>query len=438
MRLATRLACALFVLGALASTAHAQFQTPVRYNEGPGVKLTDSLVFHPGLAIEGRYDSNALLSDSSRAGAPYLRLIAHLNLTTTSPQRRTAGDGTVASSQVEFGLQSSFAYREYFSGDDDVTQQRALEISAGLNFRWTPSRYFNLEILDSYTRSVQARNFFVLPGSTARPNDTLSQNLNRLTARANIVPGGGRLSFGLGYSLNFSLFEDDRFDQANRFIHEVAFNGKFKLLPKTALTLDVTQQFTSYPSDPDNPADPGNQQDSKPFRVYAGFTGLFTPRLSVLIKVGYGNSIHDANESFSSVLAKVELGYAIAPTAKMKLGYERSFQDSQFANFYTDHRVYGGYDHLIAGRFVLHLDAAYSYRSFDGFPPSGISNVGSLDQNLLSGGLSFDYQIRDWVYVGIGYDLQLQGVSADNPNAPLVGVLDFTRHQVYAKVGISY
>ncbi|MCK5799837.1 MAG: hypothetical protein KAI47_21755, partial [Deltaproteobacteria bacterium] len=115
MRYATRLACALVVLGALGSTAHAQFQTPVRYNEGPGVKLTDSLVFHPGLAVEGRYDNNVLLSNHTLAGAPYLRLIGHLNLATNSPQR---GGGK---QPVQFGLQSSLAYREYFSGDTAVT-----------------------------------------------------------------------------------------------------------------------------------------------------------------------------------------------------------------------------------------------------------------------------------------------------------------------------
>ncbi len=433
MRYATRLVCALsilgLILGAFVSTAQAQFQTPVRYNEGPGVKLTDGLVFHPGLAVEGRYDSNALLLDSSR-GAPYLRLIAHLSLATNSPQRLTGGDGRIAKQTVRFGLQTSLAYREYFSDVDAVTNQRALEIGGALTFSWTPSRYFTFELVDNYTRSVQARNSLLVSGE--RTSTTLSQNLNRLTARGILVPGGGRLSLSLGYSLNLNLFEDSGFEAANKLAHEVGFQGKFKLLPKTALTLDVIQQFTTYIED----QTPNN--DSKPFRVYAGFTGLITPRFGVLLKVGYGNSIHETDGSFSSVIAKAEVGYAIAPTAKMKVGFERSFADSPFANFYTDNRVYAGYDHLIASRFVLHLNLAYSYRDFGGFPAAGLNGITKISQNLLSGVLALDYQIKEWVYVGVGYDLQLQTVS-DAPNAgETIGAIDFNRHQVYGKVGISY
>ena len=78
----------------LCSRAEAQFATPLRYNqEGPGIKLTDSLVFHPGLAVEGRYDSNVLFTDTARKGAPYLRLIGHLDLATRPPKRMKSGDG---------------------------------------------------------------------------------------------------------------------------------------------------------------------------------------------------------------------------------------------------------------------------------------------------------------------------------------------------------
>ena len=78
MRTISRLAGALITL-LFASSALAQFNAPIRYNEGPGLKLSDSLVFHPGLDVEGRYDSNVFYADQAK-GAPYLRLIGHLHL----------------------------------------------------------------------------------------------------------------------------------------------------------------------------------------------------------------------------------------------------------------------------------------------------------------------------------------------------------------------
>lgn len=83
MRIFLRLTSALIILFT-ANQAQAQFNAPIRYNEGPGVKLSDSLVFHPGVEVEGRYDSNALYTDSPK-GAPYMRFIGHLDLATLSP-----------------------------------------------------------------------------------------------------------------------------------------------------------------------------------------------------------------------------------------------------------------------------------------------------------------------------------------------------------------
>ena len=65
-----RLASLIAAVQLISNTAMAQFVAPIRYNEGPGIKLTDSLVFHPGLEVEGRYDSNARYGDTSNPFVP--------------------------------------------------------------------------------------------------------------------------------------------------------------------------------------------------------------------------------------------------------------------------------------------------------------------------------------------------------------------------------
>lgn len=431
------LALLLFVSG----TAHAQFSTPIRYNEGPGVKLTDSLVFHPGVAIETRYDNNPLATDNELQGAAYMRLIAHLDLATLSAQRRTDGSGAVSRQAFEFRLRSALAYREYLSGEDAVQEQRALEIDAGLLLKYAPSRMITLQLSDDYGRQVTARNFQVVGdggGTVTLPSATLSRDLNRLAAEAKLSPGGGRLALAAGYALNLDAFEDDGFNRNNKFFHEAFLRGSYKLLPKTAVMLEVVQQFYDYYNLSGSPSLFDNVT-SKPFRAYAGFSGLITPKFSVLAKVGYGNSFYDQNADFSSVLAKVELGYQIGPTARAKVGYERRFDDSFYGNYFADHIVYAGYDHQVAQRFLLHLMFDYRFRAYDGFPTG--SGVSVLDMNLVTLGAGFDYQIKDWVYVGIGYDLQLQNIT-DGPSladaTSAFGLTDFTRHQVFGKVGVSY
>ncbi|MCA9669819.1 MAG: outer membrane beta-barrel protein [Myxococcales bacterium] len=419
-------------------SASAQQATPIRYNEGPGIKLSDALVFHPGLSIEMRYDSNVLFTNRQLQGAPYLRLIGHLDLATRSPQRRTdASSGQVAPQKVQFRLKGAVGYREYLSGEDAVVNQRAVEVDAGMLFRWNPSRHFYFQVVDNFARTVTPQNALIVQGAAApTTSSTIARDQNRMSAGVGIVPGGGRLTFDLGYALNLDAFEADAFSQNNRLFHEINFKGRWRLLPKTAITLDVIQQFYDYYN---ATATTTRFVGSSPFRVYLGFLGLLTPRLSVVLKVGYGNGIYDEGANFSSILAKAEIGYRFGPLAKVRLGYERSFSDTVFGNFSTDHHVYAGYDHLIATRFILRLSADYYNREYNG-DYSGINvNATSITSNLLAIGAGFDWQIKDWVYIGIGYDLQVQALPDDfSSQQRVIGLLDYVRHQVFGKVGIAY
>lgn len=427
------IALVLFVSG----NAQAQFFTPIRYNEGPGVKLTESLVFHPGVAIETRYDNNPLVTSTDTQGAAYLRLIAHLDLATLSPQRLTDGNGNVARQAFEFRLKGAVAYREYFSDIDAVTEQRAVELDAGMLLKYAPSRVVELMLSDEYARQVTALNTQIVAGGPL-PTGTLDRNLNRLQGQLKLLPGGGRLDIAAGYALNLDAFENEGFSRNNKLFHEAFLRGSYKLLPKTAVLIEVIQQFYDYYNVTGAPQ-PFDNVSSTPLRVNAGFSGLITARLSAIAKIGYGNSFYDERDDFNSVLAKAELGYQIGPTARAKVGYERRFDDSFFANYFTDHIAYAGYDHQIAQRLILHLLFDYRFRQFAGFPPT--SGVSVLDMNLLTLGAGVDYQIQEWVYVGVGYDLQLQDI-ADGPSGPaalnVVGLTDFTRHQVFGRVGVSY
>ena len=175
--------------------------------------------------------------------------------------------------------------------------------------------------------------------------------------------------------------------------------GKYLLLPKTGLLLEVNQRFYDYYNDSTY------NENSMPLRVYAGFTGLITPRLSTQIKVGYGNGFYDAGDSFSSVLALVELGYQIGPTASAKLGYQRNFDDSPYSNYITFHKVYVGYDQVLINRLILRLGADYAYRQYKGFDrlnANGIP-VTALHPNLVDG-LEWAWTIRSrtgstWAWV---------------------------------------
>jgi hypothetical protein len=416
----------------VAQPALAQYVAPLRYNEGPGIKLGEGMVFHPGIALEGRYDSNPLYVENSPPQAGYLHLIGHLDLATLPPQRRTDGQGRVAPQKVDFRLKTALGYREYLSSNDRVTSQRALDVDAGFLLALFPQGVFSFELVDDFARTVSAR-YTLLPNID---NPTLGRDTNRATARFKLTPGGGRISFALAYSLAFDIFEDPQLAGANKIWHEIALNAKWKLLPKTALTLDVIEQiYTYYDRTGGVFGTLGEWQNvgSYPLRIYLGLVGLITARLSTVLKLGYGNGFYSDSASYNMMVAMFELGYQFSPFAKVRVGFEHGFQDSFIGNYFTDENAYVGYDHLIAQRFLLHLRVDYRYRQYEGLPPG----VTALRQNLVTASLGLDYQIRDWVYVGLGYDFDVQDRTS-GPTAQQLYAPDFLKHQVYGKVGFSY
>lgn len=420
-----------FTLLAIAAPASAQLSAPIHYNEGPGVTLTEGLVFHPGVEVEGRYDSNPTLANEE-TGSPYMRLIAHLHLATLSPQRLTDGSGKVAQQQLEFRLESAFAYREYFNDDAAISEQRGLEIDAAMRTKWKPTRSFSLEVADNFSRAVTARNALVAQGDTI--DQTIARDRNEVSATANITPGGGLLNVALGYSMLLDIFEESGINQANKLFHQISLLTTYRLLPQTAAMLEVMQQFSNYYNQTGSSL---LNSESKPLRVSAGLSGLITPRLSLLLKAGFGHGFYDTGKSFKSIITWAELGYQIGPTARARIGFSRNFTDSPFANYYVDTTVYAGYDHLIMSRLVLRLQASYVYRTYEGFNALTGLGINDLDMNLATGTLGIDYKIRDWVYVGLGYDLMVQDITSAERD-DVVGIVSYGRHQFYGKVGMSY
>lgn len=414
----------LLTLALAANSSWAQEPT-IKYTEGPGVKLTDDLVFHPGIGLETRYDSNVFFSKAAK-GAFNLKVFGHLDLATLPPQRLTDGSGQVSQKALNFRLKSAISYSEYFSDNAQVKDQRGVEADVGLKLHFLPGRVFQFELFDDYARTVSAR------------NSVTSLQFKRHTNRAGswvvLAPGGGRLTLKAGYDLIASLYEDADLSVANKLYHMVKFQGRWKLLPRTSIGIDVTEQIIRY-TDSLSP-----NSSSNPFRITATLQGLITSHLSTLLYLGYGNGFYDTGASFSSVVALAEFAYHIGPLATIKVGYERLFDDADFvSNYFTDHKVYLGYDHFIASRFMLHLMGDYRFREHDGIAAS--VGVTELKYHVLTLGFGLDFQVQEWLFIGVNYNLELRDQTTGALSfggAPSSFVNDFAKHLVGGKIQITY
>ena len=416
----------------LAGTSRAQ--TLIKYNEGPGLKLSDSLVFHGGGAVVMSYDSNVFYSKDGVSGSFVLMPMAHLDLATLPPQRLEGQpEGT---QMLDFRLRFATGYRAYLSDNDNVKKQSNLDVDAGLALTINPHGKVKGSIGDEFVRTVTPQNQEG-PGSYVRDH-------NVARARLDVAPGGGMLAFSVGYSFILDWWEKDLSglggSNPNMFAHSFELGVKWKFLPKTAVTLDVSEGLVSRP---DLVVGGVHHPDSYPLRVWLGLVGQLTYNLSTILKAGYGNGFYQSATgrpnpaNFNNALVMAQLRFQVAPTGALTLSFNRNFEDSLFSDFYTDNRVKLGYDHMFLSRLLVSVDTGYAYRQYSGLDPS-VWGVSSRSDHLLEAHAAVSWRIRDWLFVAAGYDLSYVNADTAVSFAGQAYDPDYVKHILYLKAEASY
>ena len=110
------------------------------------------------------------------------------------------------------------------------------------------------------------------------------------------------------------------------------------------------------------------------------------------------------------------------------------------STFYYDDSLYASYVQQIAGRFALDLSGRYQRRDYQGYvqDPAAMSPPESRVDNFFQVGATADYFLRNWAYIGVGYALLVNTSDAQLTTTAGVASLDYTKHQVFARIGVTY
>jgi hypothetical protein len=417
------------------STMSARGQTVVRYTEGPGVRLAQGLVLHPGVGLETSVDSNVFFNapEERPISAPLLNAIFHLDLATLSPQRRDEATASGPEQQiVDFRLRFAGAYRAYFSDNQAVTAQDNTALDGALDAVFNPRGPVRLRLFDNYVRSITATNL-------AQANSFIV-DYNQAGAGLVFAPGGEMLQVGAGYSYNFHYYENSfaTHINPNLYYHQFNLDASWKFLPKTALTFNATQGVYHR----DLQIEGASHPRSYPLRLSVGVVGQFTYRLQGVARVGYGNGFysdvpHRSVGSYNNVIGTLQLKILVSATATAAVGYERSFFDALFGDVYNDDHVYVRYDHMLFGRLILRLDGGYRYRQYHGIDPA-IWGISTRGDNIFELHTAVDFRVRDWLFAGVGYDLISNQTDARPVYQSIADNPSYTKHLVFFKIDVSY
>jgi len=409
---------------------------PAQASPENGLLLSDSALLHLGGVLEGGYDSNVFYEKDSPLGAPFLRVAPFVEIT------NTARNGAVPSG-LFFDARATLAYRAYLSSNDEINKLSSFSPSLNVSLEHNSNGIIALGFLDAFSRVQDAP----YTRSEAGAGRLIIRDNNTASGQLRWSPGGGRIQGVLRLTNIFDWFEYDPLKPANSMTNEVMVDGSWRWFPKTALFLQVRQGYTFYFDDTSPTAAssaqalvPFNRKSTSfPLRASLGIRGLITEKTSIALAVGYVNAFYSDGTStagfLGSTLLTAELVVMPILPAKIIFGVRHDFQNSVLGNFYYDDGAYLSLSYMTVSRLVGNLWGSYDHKRFYGLPVQQAPSGQRIDDYVQAGAM-LDYYLRSWLYAGVSYNLALNESDA----ATFTGLsgTTYTKHQVFARLGITY
>jgi hypothetical protein len=384
-----------------------------------GMQLSDGVMLHAGIGAEAGYDTNVFYQDTDRHSSAIFRVLPYAELTNSTRN----GQAAIFAYDLRAGLQ----YRRYESDDVDIRPYRnAWMPNAGLSLSTNTGGQFGFSVADVFARIEDAP---YLPGQ-----QPLLRYNNQGAIEGRWSPGGGRLTASLRYTNMLDLLDETTYSYASSDANYLAADVAWRWLPKTAVFLDVRQGYVTYLN---SGATVEGKYSSYPLVVTTGLRGLLTTRLSAVLALGYQNGFYSngpsTNGFWGSSYLEASISWQASALSRVIVGYRHDFENSIIGAFALDDTIYASYVQEIAGRLALNLSGRYAHEDFQGFVATPGMVVPRTD-NIYQVGVSLDYFLRNWAYIGFGYsllgddsDFSLNGVSAS-----------YVKQLFLARVGVTY
>lgn len=393
--------------------------------EGPGIRLGDKMLLHLGLGTELAWDSNVFYADSTPSvnnpSGPIssfeLRLTPYVDLT-----NRTRGYERA----IDFRFHAGMNYVEYLTSDASLARHRQFGADGSLQLALFPYLPYNVTFFDNYIRSTQ-------PPYSNEPYN-LDRDTNEVGTRVSLSPGGGRLTFLVGYLFGIDFFEIEQLKAFDLMYHRFDLRASWRFLPKTAVYIAASQGIYTYPHPDQTNPHPG----SYPLRIDAGLQGLITTKLTLNVWAGYGNGFYVSGPSPNTAVGGLALSWKPTMLSTGTLFYSHDFQNSLLGSYYDMDSAGLSWTQLV-WRFTGFIRFQYANQRFQGIPMSAASTTPRTD-NVFTFNTRVDYPFRDWLIGSVGYDL-----SADVTNASVMTLAagglypaNYLKHVVYLRVTVAY
>lgn len=386
----------LVFLGSTFSWASAEaqwFGADRAAREGPGFKV-GRMVLHPGLALEGGYDSNVFLSDENEEGSFILRVEGYLDVATEGEERRQEGDSANAEPQkITFRGGLGGRYYHYFFGrvPDNVGAD------AHIDFSYNPSRVFSLKIRDFFTRTVRPfSNANTLQGRSISYGRNVNTGSIDLVGRSRSQVVEGRV----GYTNVIEFFDASIYNYGNNLTHRVPVSLSWLFFPTSALVYEMEYANQRFLNPGEVLTSPTLLSPNNRVSNLIGYNGALTERFSLTAMIGYAFGLYKIGDDYDDVIARIDTRWQPRPTVALIAGYERDVRPSFIGNFATINRLYANALFTVGGALQLGIRAwASRDRSGLALSPDGtlLGNEPNRKDWRVSAGIFGEYRFLAWL-----------------------------------------
>jgi len=443
MRLRSKLELAL-ALGAIVSAAllstnvDAQdgFLEDRAPREGPGFKV-GRLVLHPGLSLQGGYDSNVFLQSSDEEGSFILRLEGYLDVATVGAVRRIEGEANAIEPQkVEFRGGVGARFYHYFN------QRVADNVGADANvdFSYNPSKVFTLQIRDEFRRTIRP---FSNPNTTSGTTISYGRNINAASLALVGRSKSQVLEGSVGYTNYVQFFDASLYAYANTMSHHVPVSLSWRFFPSSALVYTVEYINQTY-LNPEQVLDsPTSLSNNNRVLTLIGYNGAITERTLLTAMIGYTAGFYEAAQNFDDVIARANLSWRPRATIVFTTGFDRNVRPSFIGNYTTINRLRANARFTLAGALDLGVNAWVSFdKSGLALSPDGTPIGNSLHRKdtRLQASVFAEYRFKAWLalFGEAGYLADYTGFQYLGTGALIVPYANYQRFEGWLGLRVFY
>lgn len=442
----------LLAAGVLLTSTEARAQDQFWLNDsrlsgGPGIQR-DRLRYSGSLAASFGYDSNPFLRANTavepRVDAFRLTITPAFQIETRNPPGTTRAPYALSAS-------ASVSYIEFIKGpssdglaSDDMSGHRNLGVNGNLRLKIAPGSRWSGDLYGGVARSIQ-------PSNLGDPDATFNRTTPTAGAGITWSPGGGLFSWRmLGYGLQYTYFESDRFQRYNSFLHTFSSEATWRFLPRTSLFASSQLGLIRYT------ASTTEQPNGDTMTTRAGINGLLTDRFGFLASAGWATTVFSSRggapaQDFDSLVAQAEVRFYLSaaqtlgdqqvyPTV-LAFGFVRDWAQSFIGNYYSRDRGYSSLSYFFANRVRSMLQFSVARL---GFPASnfddGSPRNGSFNTLAINTGAFLEYIPTQHlgIFANVDYTGQITDtkLQIDRVNPGVIDALEYKRFT--ATLGLRY